>query len=193
MQYTSSLTTFFCAAAVALVFTASAQTRSPGGLQQSQSTVAAESPNAAGAPQNTDSEDVEFLTEALRTAIAEAQMGQLAQQRGSAPVKEFGKKLEADHTRAVQEIKGILGTLNVTTPAEPTVEADAHSAALAKLSGPEFDAAFLPLMVESHEKAIEKYGEQTHANPNKQLSDFAAKTLLTLREHLATAKALRGS
>src|SRR6188472_2448909 len=109
MQYTSSLTTFFCAAAVALVFTASAQTRSPGGLQQSESTVAAESPNAAGAPQNTDSEDVEFLTEALHTAIAEAQMGQLAQQRGSAPVKEFGKKLEADHTRAVQEIKGILG------------------------------------------------------------------------------------
>ncbi len=182
------------AAAAAAVFAASAQqptTRSPGGITESENAVSAESPNAAGAPQSTDSEDVEFLVEALHTGMAEAQMGQLAQQRGSAAVKEFGKKLETDHTHAVQEIKGLLGTRNVTTPAEPTVEAEAHAAALAKLSGAEFDAAFLRLMVTSHEEAIEKYGAQTHANPNKQLAEFAAKALPTLREHLATAKSLR--
>jgi putative membrane protein len=181
------------AASAAAVFAASAQqpTRIPGGLTESENAVSAESPNAAGAPQSTDSEDVEFLMEALRTGIAEAELGQLAQQRGSAAVKDFGKTLEADHARAVQEIKQILATRNVTTTAEPTVEAVTHKAALVKLSGAEFDAAFLRLMVTSHEEAIEQYGAQTHANPDKPLAEFAAKTLPTLREHLATARSLQ--
>lgn len=193
MRHTHYFVIALGAAAAAAVFTASAQPtpRSLGGVTESENAVSAESPNAAGAPQTTDSDDVEFLVEALHTGMAEAQMGQLAQQRGTAAVKEFGKKLEADHTRAVQEIKGLLGTRNVTAPGEPTVEAAAHAAALTKLSGSEFDAAFLPLMVTSHEEAIEKYGAQTHANPNKQLSEFAAKTLPTLREHLAKARSLQ--
>jgi putative membrane protein len=196
MQHTPYFAITLGAVAATAVLAASAQPpiRSPGGLTESENAVSAESPNAAGAPQSTDSEDVEFLVEALHTGMAEARMGQLAQQRGSTAVKEFGKKLEADHTRSVQEIKGLLGTRNVATAAEPTVEAEAHAAALAKLSGAEFDAAFLRVMVSSHEEAIEKYGAQTHANPNKQLAEFAAKALPTLREHLATARSLqRGS
>jgi putative membrane protein len=196
MRQTHLRSAAFVAAATAAILSASAQPtrQSPAGVTESDNAVSAESPNAAGAPQSTDSDDVEFLVEALHTGMAEVEMGRLAQQRGTPAVKEFGKKLESDHARAAQEIKVLLGTRNVTTPAEPTVEADAHSAALAKLSGAEFDAAFLKLMVASHEEAIEKYGAQTHANPNKQLSEFAAKTLPTLRAHLATAQSLqRGS
>jgi putative membrane protein len=193
MRYTHRSTLLLgAAAAAAVVFTAAAQrTPSPGALQQRESTVSADSPNAAGALQSTDSEDVEFLTKALRTSLAEAEMGQLAQQRGGTAVKEFGRKLAADHTRSAQEIKALLGTQNVTPSTTPTVEAEAHTVALAKLSGAEFDAAFLPLMVESHEEAIEEYGAQTHANPNKGLAEFAAKSLPTLREHLATAQSLQ--
>jgi putative membrane protein len=193
MRTTHSLAALGAIAAAAAFGAAAQSTRqSPAGVTESDNAVSAESPNAAGAPQSTDSEDVEFLVEALHTGMAEVEMARLAQQRGTPAVKEFGKKLEADHTRTAQEIKEQLGTQNVTTTrAEPTVGAQTHAAALAKLSGGEFDAAFLKLMVASHEEAIEKYGAQTHANPNKELSEFAAKTLPTLREHLATAQSLQ--
>ena len=59
------------------------------------------------------------------------------------------------------------------------------------LSGTEFDAAFVQMMVWSHTEAIEKYGAQTHANPNRALHDFAMNSLPMLREHLATAESLR--
>jgi len=40
-------------------------------------------------------------------------------------------------------------------------------------------------------EAIEQYGAQTHANPDRMLADFASKGLSMLREHLETAESLR--
>jgi hypothetical protein len=47
------------------------------------------------------------------------------------------------------------------------------------------------MMIWSHTEALEKYGAQTHANPNRSLSEFASKALPMLRDHLATAESLR--
>jgi putative membrane protein len=177
------------------VFTASPQTRDlvPAQLNGSlESTHSASAEATANPAHNVESEDAQFLLEALRTDIAEMQMGELAQQRaGNAEVRDYGEQLQADCSSSVQEMVGILQTLNVATPSEPTVEAQAHHDALARLSGAEFDAAFLATMITSHEEAIEKYSAQTHANPNKQLSHLATKALPVLREHLATAESLQ--
>ena len=175
------------------VFTASPQTRDLVAAQLNGNLESTHEASATATPAHkVESEDVEFLLQALRTDIAAMQMGELAQQRaGNADVRGYGEQLQADSSRSVQEIKGILQTLNVTTPSEPTVEAQAHHDALARLTGAEFDAQFLATMITSHEEAIEKYGAQTHANPNKQLSDLAAKALPVLREHLATAESLQ--
>jgi len=105
-------------------------------------------PSTAVSPQTQavptqDAEDVDFVLDALRASKAEVRMGELAQQRaGSAGVREYGAKLQADHTKSVQEITALLEPLNMTVPEETSVEDDAHHAALAKLSGAEFDAAF---------------------------------------------------
>ena len=47
------------------------------------------------------------------------------------------------------------------------------------------------MMIWTHTEAIEKYGAQTHANPDRALHDFAQRSLPMLREHLAAAEALR--
>jgi putative membrane protein len=64
-------------------------------------------------------------------------------------------------------------------------------AALMRLSGEEFDAAFVQAAIWAHTEAIEKYGAQTHANPDRALHEFASRSLPMLREHLAAAEALR--
>jgi predicted outer membrane protein len=85
----------------------------------------------------------------------------------------------------------MLQPLNVTIPEEPSAEALSHHASLARLSPEEFDAAFVQMMIWTHEEAIEKYGAKTHANPDRALSDFASQSLTMLREHLQTAQSLR--
>jgi putative membrane protein len=174
--------------AVGLAANAAAQTRSSVPAAQNQSIVTAEAARET-ASQN---RNAEFLLDALRTSLAEAQMGDLAAQRARDPrVRDYGATLKRDHTEHAAEIRRLLQPLNVTVPEEPSAEGLSHHAALARLSAEEFDAAFAQTMIWSHTEAIEKYGAQTHANPDRALSDFASKTLPMLREHLAAAEALR--
>jgi putative membrane protein len=179
------------ALAMGLALGAAAQTRDPAPTAPNRSIVTAEAPRAPAA-ENKNAEDLEFLTEALRTGLAEVQMGELAAQRGNDPrVRAYGAKLKTDHAAQAAEIEALLKPLNVAIPAEPSSDAQVHHAALARLSGEEFDSRFVEMMIASHSEAIEKYGAQTHANPDRTLHDFAAKALPMLREHLAEAQSLR--
>jgi putative membrane protein len=141
---------------------------------------------------NKNAEDVEFLLDALRTSLAEVRLGELATQRSSdMRVREYGAKIRDDHGAQAAELKRLLEPLAVTIPEEPSAEAQLHHAALERLSGKEFDAGYLDAMVASHRQALEEYGAQTHANPDRALADFASKSVAMLREHLATAESLR--
>ena len=157
-----------------------------------QSIVTAEASPRAAPAEAASSRSTEFLLDALRTSLAEARMGKLAaQQSYDQPVRDFGLKLESDHTAHAGEIERLLEPLNVTIPTEPSTEALSQIAALTRLSGEEFDAAFVQMTIWTHTDAIERYGAQTHANPDRSLHDFATRSLPMLREHLAQAEALR--
>jgi putative membrane protein len=189
MRATTQLTIAIVTTAAAVG--ASAQTRDGAPVPLERPIVTAEAPRETP-PNNKNAEDVEFLVEAMRTGLAEVQLGELAAERSDNPrVRDYGTKLKTDHTAQVAEIERMLQPLRVTIPAEPSAEAQSHHAALARLSGEQFDAAFVQMMVASHTEAIEKYGAQTHANPDRTLSDFASRSLPILREHLAMAESLR--
>jgi putative membrane protein len=188
MQVTTTLS--IAALAAALAAGATAQTRSTAPEPQNQSVVTAEAPREPTRSKN--AAHIEFLVEALRTSLAEARMGELAtQQSYDARVREYAAKLKTDHTAHATEIERLLEPIGVTIPTEPSAEAIAQQAALARLSGEEFDAAFIQAMIWTHTESVEKYGAQTHANPDRSLHDFAMKSLPMLREHLAAAEALR--
>jgi putative membrane protein len=158
---------------------------------QDESIVTAEAPRVTPGD-NASSRSSEFLLEALRTSLAEVRMGELAaQQSYDQEIRDFGMKLKSDHTAHAAEIERMLEPLHVTIPTEPSPEALSQLAALMRLSGEEFDAAFIQMMVWTHNDAIEQYGAQTHANPDRALHDFASRSLPMLREHLAAAESLR--
>ena len=134
----------------------------------------------------------EFLLDALRASLADVKMGELAaQQSADQRVRDYGAKLKNDFTTQAAEIERLLEPLNVPIPTEPSAEAQAHLAALMRLTGKEFDMAFVQQLIWTHTDAIESYGGQTQANPNRSVHDFAAASLPMLREHLAKAEALR--
>jgi putative membrane protein len=180
------------ALAAGLVVGAIAQTRDPAPVPPPQrSIITAEAQRTPPVDQKS-ADDTEFLVEALRTSLGEIKMGELAEQRAGDPrVRDYGTRIARDHAANAAEIERMLQPLNVTIPEEPSAEALSHHAALARLSPEEFDAAFVQMMIWTHEEAIEKYGAQTHANPDRSLHDFATRSLPMLREHLAAAEALR--
>jgi putative membrane protein len=176
------------ALATCLAFGATAQPRVS--EPENRSIAVAEAPQPSRG--NHNPAQAEFLVEALRTSLAEARLGELAtQQSYDARVRDYGARLRSDHTAHATEIERLLEPLGVTIPTEPSAEALTQQATLERLTGKEFDAAFVQLMIWSHTEAIEKYGAQTHANPDRALHDFAAASLPMLREHLAAAEALR--
>jgi putative membrane protein len=184
---TSTKSLSIAALAAALTLGATAQTSSNPREAQNQSIVTAE---AARGTRNTH--QIEFLMEALRTSLAEARMGELAaQQSYDQPVRDYGTRLKSDHTAHAAELERMLEPLGVNIPTEPSAEALSQLASLERLSGEEFDAAFIQMMIWTHTEAIEKYGAQTHANPDRSLHDFAQRSLPMLREHLAAAESLR--
>jgi putative membrane protein len=171
----------------ALAVTAVAQPRAAAAQPQNQDIVTAEAPRTNRSPAHVD-----FLLDALRTSLAEVRMGELAVQHSyDQKVRDYGTKLKSDHTAHATDLERMLEPLGVTIPTEPSAEALSQLAALERLSGEELDAAFIQMVIWTHEEAIEKYGAQTHANPDRALHDFASKSLPMLREHLAQAEALR--
>lgn len=140
----------------------------------------------------TDSPDAKFLTDAARGDVAEIKMGQLAQQKGqSEGVREFGKMLEEDHSKAGKKTAELAKDLNVIPPAQPSAEQMQKYDALEKLSGTEFDQQFAAEMVKGHQEEIAKYEKQAQSASNPKVAKLAEDTLPTLKEHLAVAQGLQ--
>jgi putative membrane protein len=188
------------AAALALSVSACSGDRAPDANQNS--TAARE--GAAGTTGTSgisglSSADAEFVFERLTAGKAEVELGKLAQQRGShADVKNYGQMMETDHRMAGEELKEIANRANGNR-AEPKNDAskepqDAHSAVraeLEQLTGRDFDRRYMAQMVKDHDKAIEDLEKKAEHADNPQLREWAGKTLLKMRNHLAKAKAVQ--
>ena len=171
-----------------VALSATGQSRSATPVPENRSIVTAE----AAPGRNVNAEDVQFLAEARRTALAAVQLGELAKERAQDPeVRAFGERIATEHAQHAAKIEQLMEPLRVTVPEEPSVDAEAQRAALARLSGEEFDASFVQAITWSLSDAIERYGAETHANPDRALADFARTGLEQLREQLAAAEALR--
>jgi putative membrane protein len=131
-----------------------------------------------------------FLQDAIQGSLAEVQMGQLAQQNGSAEdVKAFGQTLITDHSKSMDDASALAKSINVEVPTEPKAEARQEYEKLQGLKGAEFDKEFAEHMVMDHQKEIEKFKEQA-AGGSDEVAQFAKQTLPVLNTHLDLAKKL---
>jgi putative membrane protein len=138
--------------------------------------------------------DQTFATKAASGGMAEVKLGQLAQKNGSAPaVKEFGKRMETDHSKANDELKDAASKDNATLPSAPGRAEQATYDRLAKLSGPDFDKAYADDMVKDHEEDIAAFKKEASGGQSPNIKGFASKTLPTLQDHLKMARDMKAS
>ena len=138
--------------------------------------------------------DERFLKEAAQDNLAEVQLGELAQQRGgSDQVKEFGKRMAADHGKAVDELKQLASQKGVALPTALDRGHQREHDRLAKLSGAEFDRAYMKHMVKDHGKDVKAFDREATSGKDPDVKSWAARTLPTIKEHQAQAKQLLAS
>ncbi len=133
--------------------------------------------------------DSTFIKEALEGGMAEVQLGQVGAQKAQhEQVKQLAQTIEADHTKANQELQSLALKVGVTVPAEldrkhrkPIDDLQAKSAA-------DFDKAYAEHIIKHHKKDIKEFEKAARDAENPDVKAFASRTLPTLREHLRLAQ-----
>lgn len=132
--------------------------------------------------------DTHFAQEAAAGGMAEVELGQLAQQKGSSEtVKNFGKRMVEDHSKANEKLTGIASEQNVKLAAGLSRTDQATYDHLSSLSGEAFDKAYARDMVSDHVKDIAAFKKEAATGKNEAIKKFASETLPTLETHLKLA------
>jgi putative membrane protein len=145
--------------------------------------------NTSSAATTVDPGDQEFMNKAAQGGMAEVMLGQTASSKGTSPdVKNFGNRMVSDHGKAGDELKQLAQTKGVTLPSDVDDESKKMSDKLSKLSGKDFDKAYISGMVDDHEKDVKEFEKASKDAKDPDLKAWATKTLPTLQDHLKMAK-----
>jgi putative membrane protein len=125
--------------------------------------------------------DQKFLTNAATSGFQEVADGQEAAQRASsAEVKNVGARMVADHSKANKELIALAKKKNLS------VDTRAANPRPFKKEG--FDSQYLFNMQHDHEMDIKAFENEASSGDDADIKAWAAKTLPTLKEHLAMVK-----
>jgi putative membrane protein len=149
-------------------------------------------PAATASASATGDHASQFLTDVIQDNNAEIKMGQAAQDMGSSQgVKDFGKMLVDDHTKANDQATKLANSMNVAIPTGVKPDAMSEYNMVTGMSGAGFDKDFAEAMVKDHQKAIDAFQQEADSGDPAQVTDFAKQTLPTLKKHLKTAQSLQ--
>jgi putative membrane protein len=139
-----------------------------------------------------DGDNEKFIKDAIQGNLAEVQVGQLAQEKGSIQgVRDFGAMLVKDHQTANEKATEVAQHMSITPPDKPALKQKAVYEKLSHLSGAKFDREFTKDMVKDHQEDIAKY--QKESQLSGAAADYAKQTLPKLHEHLKMAEELEQS
>src|SRR5205085_10774093 len=87
--------------------------------------------------------DVKYMQETAQGLMSEVKLGRMDQKQASDErIKDFGRRMVADHGKELDELKQLASQKNVKLPEAPNKEQVAEAGKLAKLSGTAFDKEY---------------------------------------------------
>ncbi len=167
-----------------LVVLAAAQQGAPNGSPR-------RSDSAAKPSSTLSARDQRFIKDAAEEGMAEVELGRLAQLKGSSDdVKQFGQRMVDDHGKANDKLKELAAAKGITLPEGPTAKQKTAKTRLLKLSGVQFDGAYMMDMVQDHKKDVAAFRIESKSGQDPEVKSFATDTLPTLRDHLKAAQSV---
>jgi putative membrane protein len=144
----------------------------------------------AGAPDF--SAETKFAVNTADGGMLEVQLSQLALTNASSKkVKDFAKIMIKDHTAAGNELKSLAATKGMALPASLGDKNQKIYDDMAKLTGADFDRAYMAQMVTDHNAAVSAFEAQAKDSKDADIKAWAGKTLPTLIHHMDMAKAIK--
>lgn len=93
-----------------------------------------------------------------------------------------------DHSKANDQLKDVAAKEGITVPEKLSAKDQATKARLEKLSGAEFDRAYMAAMVKDHTHDVTEFRTQARTAKDPAVRNFASETLPTLESHLKDAR-----
>ena len=123
--------------------------------------------------------------------MTEVELGKLAQEKGSnQAVRDFGKRMVDDHTRANNQVADLARARNITLPSQPDTRHREAAERLMTMRGDDFDRQYLQIMLDDHQQTVAKLEQRASDAQDPEIPRFASQTLPTLREHLEMVRGL---
>ena len=152
-------------------------------------TVPAFGASSSSSGEKISKDDSEFVKAAASGGMMEVELGKVARDRAAkAEVKEFGGRMQKDHTKANNELKKIAGKKDVKLPAALEGKHKSTVDKLTKLKGEEFDREYMSTMVDDHKETIDTFQKEADKGSDPDLKKFAQDQLPILKKHLEMAE-----
>jgi putative membrane protein len=160
-------------------------------LGMSASGMPAEKKGSESSPPKFSSADESFMMSAAQAGMVEVKLGEIAAKKATQPnIKEFGAMMVSDHSKANKELQAIAAKNSVNLPTKLDATLKSKVDKISKLSGDQFDKAYVSEMVKDHEKVAAEFEKASKTAQNPELKSFAATTLPIIKAHLKHAKAI---
>jgi putative membrane protein len=131
-----------------------------------------------------------FIKTAIDGSRTEVKLSAAAARISQNPrIVRFAKMMITDHTKGIEELKAIRKKELINPNDALSIEHKELIDSLSKLSGTDFDKAYMAAMVADHEKTVDLFREETQERAPS-VQSFARKTLPTIEMHLDSAKAI---
>lgn len=138
--------------------------------------------------------DEDFAMKAGMGGMTEVALGKLALAKTSNnDIKKFAQMMVDDHGKANDELKQIALKKNINLPASVDAKHQAKIESLGNLSGTGFDAAYVNLMVDGHEKTLTLMQDEAANGKDADLKAFASKTAPVVKMHLNVINKIHGN
>ncbi len=145
-----------------------------------------------GAKQMMRSRDIAFSLNAAQVLAGEERLAALALKQADSPaVKQFAKRLEAENRKIRKDLDAVAANMRLVLPHNATQQTLSQRGDLLKLSGPNFDSAFLADLLTDTSENVSSYRNEAHKGKDAAMKSFAARTLPLLGKRLDALKSLR--
>lgn len=146
--------------------------------------------NKVQAQTDQDTTALHFIVQASIGNLQEISAGKLASQKAVNPeVKAFGQRMVADHTKAQTALLQVAKSKGYQIPSQAT-SPPVPEPMLVKATGKDFDRLYVHMMAPGHRQTVNLYQTYAISGKDPDVKAFAAQTLPTIKEHLATITAI---
>jgi putative membrane protein len=139
-----------------------------------------------------DSDESAFMNKAAVGGMMEVDAGKMALKSTNPKVKAFAQQMITDHSKANADLKALAVNKKVILPSVYPAEEKAHMDMMKKMTGADFDKHYIDMMVTDHDKTIALF-KSGASSSDKEVKDFANKTIPVITGHFEKAKAIQAS